>query len=73
MKTILLAVALLGLSACDLLGPMDVPVGVDAGATIDTGSAELPCTEWGIDGEQGGVWICLSHDPNVCQGPWPCD
>jgi hypothetical protein len=55
-------------------GTLDVATQVDGGAP-DT---EADCTQWGRistcpDGTIGcDRAVCLSHDPSVCPGPWPC-
>ena len=77
MKKLVFSIALFIMPACGAFeGLTTVP---DAGL-VDTGGTdqEGDCTQWGRistcpDGTIGcDRMVCLSHDPNACQGPWGC-
>ncbi len=76
MKRLLLS--LLFVVSCDGLATEAPDSGTDARPTTLAPDAEPPCTQLGCvvgcwDGGCGCVdYVCISHDPSVCQGPWPC-
>jgi len=81
MKRLILVLGMLGLVGCDNGGLGTAP-GVDAVAAPDAGELATtvdagPCTLWDCymtcyDAGCTCVYVCESHDPSVCPGPWPC-
>jgi hypothetical protein len=64
-------IGILTMLGCDDGGLGTAP-GVDAGSDADG-----PCTQWGcvitnFDAGLTCVDRCLSHDPVLCPGPFPC-
>jgi hypothetical protein len=80
LKKLALAMLLTAAVACGD-GTLDVVAQVDSGAPdteVTATDNDAPCTQWGcvygcLDGGCGCMErICISHDPSVCPGPWPC-